>query len=162
MVFEVDVTDKVMVSGNVKFIEDKLGPVDCVVNNAGFFSILLLLFLLTFFFSTFCVVSGKAVMGEFLETSLDDCEDVLRVNLFSHLYVCKSVLGGMVKRNKGIIVQVSSVMDELTINNLSSYCASKAAASSFAMCLRQELLAKSSFFVFVFCVFFLCMLILLL
>lgn len=58
----------------------------------------------------------------------------------------------MLENNYGYVVQVSSILAYSGIPRLSSYCASKAAALSFAESLREELRAQRKTGVTVTCV----------
>lgn len=81
-----DVTDEADWARLVAKVEAELGPVDVLVNNAG-----ILLF------------------RTLLETSVDEYERVLRVNLVGEFLGIRTVAPGMIARGKGSIVNISSV-----------------------------------------------------
>jgi 3alpha(or 20beta)-hydroxysteroid dehydrogenase len=97
-----DVTDEAAWSRLATKVEDDFGPVDVLVNNAG-----VLLF------------------RSLLETSLEDYERVLRVNLVGEFLGIKAVAPRMVARGKGAIVNISSVDGMKGANGLAAYCSSK-------------------------------------
>ncbi len=97
-----DVTSEAGWAALVKQVEADLGPVDILVNNAG-----ILLF--------------RAL----LDTSLEEYERVLRVNLVGEFLGIKAVAPGMVARGKGSIVNISSVDGMKGANGLGAYASSK-------------------------------------
>jgi len=97
-----DVTSPEAWSGIVTAVEAELGPVDILVNNAG-----ILLF--------------KAL----LNTSLEEYQRVLSVNLVGEFLGIKAVGPGMVARGKGSIVNISSVDGMKGANGLGAYASSK-------------------------------------
>ena len=87
-----DLTDAAMVSSLVEAVEEKLGPIDIVVNNAGM------------------VQTGRDEPGTPLhETSDESWRYSIDINLTSVFLVTRALLPGMMKRNYGRIVQMSSV-----------------------------------------------------
>jgi 3alpha(or 20beta)-hydroxysteroid dehydrogenase len=97
-----DVTDAVAWTELVAAAERDLGPVDILVNNAG-------------------VLLFKTL----LETSQEDYERVLRVNLVGQFLGIKAVAPAMIGRGKGAIVNISSVDGMKGANGLTAYCSSK-------------------------------------
>ena len=71
----------------VKAAEEQLGPIDCLVPNAG-------------------VASG----GLFLDESIEDLEIVNRVNFMGVIYTLKAALPGMVDRGQGCVLMMCSMM----------------------------------------------------
>ena len=87
-----DLTDSAMVTGLCGAIEDKLGPIDIVVNNAGMVQI------------------GRDETSTLLhETSEERWRYGIDINLTSVFLVTRALLPGMITRNYGRIVQMSSV-----------------------------------------------------
>jgi NAD(P)-dependent dehydrogenase (short-subunit alcohol dehydrogenase family) len=100
----------------VRQLVERLGDVDCLVNNAGMF----------------------------LETSvpemkLADWERVLRVNLTAPFLVTREVLPRMIARRQGRIVNLSSTSGLQGYLHQSAYCASKHGLLGFARSLAMEL-----------------------
>ncbi len=100
--YRLDVTSEDAWAQIVGKVEADFGPVDVLVNNAG-----ILLF------------------KSLLETSLEDYERVLKVNLVGEFLGIKAVAPGMVARGKGSIVNISSVDGMKGANGLAAYASSK-------------------------------------
>ena len=105
-----DLTDSAMVTGLCGAIEDKLGPIDIVVNNAGMVQI------------------GRDEPSTLLhETSDERWRYGIDINLTSVFLVTRALLPGMMARNYGRIVQMSSVTGPVVgIPGSSIYGAAKA------------------------------------
>ncbi len=100
-----DVTDRQEVDGMVAAVQEALGPVDLLVNNAGQFG----------------------PVGPLAATDPDEWWQVLEVNLRGPLYCTRAVLPGMLARVRGRIVNVSSGVGFAAIPMLSAYVVSKTA-----------------------------------
>lgn len=97
-----DVADAAAWTALVAQVEQDLGPVDILINNAG-----ILLF------------------RTLLETSEEEFERVLKVNLVGEFLGIKAVAPGMIARGKGSIVNISSVDGMKAANGLAAYASSK-------------------------------------
>ncbi len=97
-----DVTNQDSWSSLVRSVKADLGPVDILVNNAG-----ILLF------------------KTLLDTSLEDYQRVLGVNLVGEFLGIKAVAPEMIARGKGSIINVSSVDGMKGSNGLAAYASSK-------------------------------------
>src|SRR5437867_8894621 len=86
-IVRMDVTDDASVSAAVQSIEQKAGPVQLLVNNAGY-----------------------SFMGALEETSVDEARQQFETNLFGVLRVTNTVLPGMRQQGYGRIVNISSVL----------------------------------------------------
>ena len=95
------------------------GPIDVLVNNAG-------------------ITRDRM----FLKMSRDDWDAVIDTNLNSMFNVTKQVVGDMVERGFGRIVQISSVNGEKGQAGQTNYSAAKAGMHGFTMALAQELANK--------------------
>jgi len=100
-----DVTDRQEVQSMVAAVQEALGPVDLLVNNAGQFG----------------------PVGPLAATDPDDWWQALEVNLRGPLYCTRAVLPGMLARGHGRIVNVSSGVGLTAIPMLSAYVVSKTA-----------------------------------
>ncbi len=97
-----DVTDPASVEHAAERAEDELAPLDILVNNSG--------------------ISGE---GKALELSPERWDGVINTNLRGTFLMCQAVGGRMVKRNRGTIVNVASVLGMVGNPSLSAYAASK-------------------------------------
>ncbi len=99
----------------VRELVAKLGPVDYLINNAGIF-----------------------VEQSVAETSPQDLERVLRVNLMAPMILCREVLPGMMERRSGRIINIASTSAVQGYPGQSAYCASKHGLLGFARSLAIE------------------------
>lgn len=97
-----DVSDRVSVEAAIGKLEAELGSIDILINNAGI---------------------GR--FGKFLELSPEEWEEVVKVNLFGAYYVIRAVLPGMLNRQTGDIVNISSTAGQKGAPVTSAYSASK-------------------------------------
>ena len=95
------------------------GPIDVLVNNAG-------------------ITRDRM----FLKMTRDDWDAVIDTNLNSMFNVTKQVVGDMVERGWGRIIQISSVNGEKGQAGQTNYSAAKAGMHGFTMALAQELAYK--------------------
>ena len=112
---KLDVTDTSSVRAAVAGIEERLGPVEVLVNNAG-----------TDLFSYF--VNTDEGMWDF----------VLGVNLRGVLAVTHAVLPGMQERRSGTIVNVASEAGRVGSQGSSIYSAAKAGVIGFTKAIARE------------------------
>ncbi len=111
-----DVTDRAAVERMVQEVENQLGAVDVLVNNAG-------------------VLEEP---GPIHETDPDVWWHVMDVNVRGPFLCARTVLPAMIRRKQGVIINVASAAGIGTIPYGSSYCASKAALIRFTDCLHTE------------------------
>jgi all-trans-retinol dehydrogenase (NAD+) len=111
-----DVSDRNAVYRQAESLKAELGPVDVLVNNAG-------------------VVSGLP----FLETPDEKIVKTMEINTFSLFWTCKAFLPGMIERNSGHLVTISSAAGLIGTIGLADYSASKFAAFGFDDAVRMEL-----------------------
>ena len=97
-----DVCDPAAVTHAVDSFELDVGPIDVLVNNAG--------------------LQKRAPLLEF---EVDDFRRLIEVNLVAAFTVGKAVAGHMVKRGRGKIINVCSVMSELGRATVAPYTATK-------------------------------------
>jgi len=115
-----DVTDAAEVDAAFKAIEDKWGPVEILVSNAGITKDTLL-----------------------LRMSEQDFTSVLDANLTAAFRVAKRATQGMLRARKGRIILMSSVVGLLGSAGQANYAASKAGLVGFARSLARELGSRS-------------------
>ncbi|PPQ80900.1 hypothetical protein CVT24_013162 [Panaeolus cyanescens] len=112
----VDVTNDASVQKALAQIVEKEGKIDVVVNNAG-------------------VIAA----GPIVEQPLDHVKQVFETNTFSILRVCQAVVPIMAQRRSGTIVNVGSIVGEVSTPWNGVYCSSKAAVHSISEVLSMEL-----------------------
>lgn len=101
------------------FVDDVLkefGTVDICVNNAG--------------------ISKDNLL---LRMSVEQWDDVIKVNLNSVFYMTKQVIKPMMKARNGVIINMSSIIGEIGNAGQSSYAASKAGIIGFTKSVAKEL-----------------------
>lgn len=117
LVRTVDVADRAQMAAFADEVHARVASVDVIVNNAG-----------------------VAVGGGFLDTSLDDWDWVLGVNLRGVIHGCHFFIPKMVERGAGgQVVNVSSIFGIYAAPNVTAYVASKFAVLGFSRSLRAEL-----------------------
>ena len=114
--FPADVTDAPAVTAAFATIEQSLGPIDLLVNNAG--------------------VIGP--LGPFAQSSVDDWWRAIDVNLRGQILCAHLVLPGMIARRRGRIINIASGGGATMLPYFSAYVTSKAALIRFAECLAVE------------------------
>ena len=99
----------------VKQVEEKLGPVEILVNNAGI-----------------------TRDGTFHKMSADQWGDVINTNLNSVFNVTRPVIDGMRERKWGRIIQISSINGLTGQYGQANYAAAKAGMHGFTISLARE------------------------
>ncbi|KAB0679022.1 oxidoreductase [Aureimonas leprariae] len=110
-----DVTDFAAVPSSVTDVERRVGPIDVLVNNAGY---------------------GHE--GVLEESSIDDLRRQFDANVFGAVAMMKAVLPGMRERRHGRIVNVTSMGGFITMPGISFYCGSKFALEGISEALGKE------------------------
>jgi short-subunit dehydrogenase len=77
--------------------------------------------------------------GSILEANMDDVRKCFEVNVFSNFEIIKIVLNNMLKKNKGKIIIMSSMISNISIPFLGIYASTKASISMLTSCLRKEI-----------------------
>ncbi|MCD2497316.1 MULTISPECIES: 3-oxoacyl-ACP reductase FabG [Microbacterium] len=115
-----DVTDAAAVDAAFTEVEDKLGPIDVLVANAGITKDTLL-----------------------LRMSEDDFDSVVSTNLGGTFRVVKRASKNMLRRKYGRVILISSVVGLYGSAGQINYAASKSALVGFARSLTRELGARN-------------------
>lgn len=110
-----DVTDRGSVDEAVTRVEQELGPVDVLVNNAGVSSV-----------------------TPFVEITDADWDRLTAVNLRGVLVVTQRVLPSMLDRRSGRIINISSMAGKEGLPNLAHYCATKFGVIGLTQSLAKE------------------------
>lgn len=100
--YRFNVTSEEEVEAAVLQIESEVGPIDILVNNAG--------------------IIRRVPL---LEMPVDEWELVIKTNLTSAFIVSKAVVGRMVKRGGGKVINICSMMSELGRDSVGAYAAAK-------------------------------------
>ncbi len=115
-----DVRDRAKIFAYVKEAEEKFGAVDVLVNNAGGSAGLL----------------GK--LSRFVDAEPETLDFVIDVNLKGAMYCTQAVLPGMIKKNYGKIIHISSIAAVVGLADRVDYSAAKAALIGMAKALAME------------------------
>ena len=83
--------------------------------------------------------AGVTINKSFEDSSLNDLDFVININLYGVLYGCYFFLPYLKKQSESHIVNTSSLAGFLGLPNQASYCLSKAAVKSLSETLRAEL-----------------------
>jgi all-trans-retinol dehydrogenase (NAD+) len=113
---KVDLSDSKAIYEAADVVKSKVGDIDVVVNNAG-------------------IVSGKTL----LEVSEFMIQKSFEINSLAPIHVARAFLPGMMKNNRGHIMNVASSAGRIGVAGLADYCASKWACIGFDESLRFEL-----------------------
>lgn len=111
-----DVTDFASITEVVARIEAEVGPIDVLVNNAGY---------------------GHE--GIFEESPIEDMRRQFDVNVFGAVAVTKAVVPYFRQRRLGHIINITSMGGQITMPGISYYCASKFALEGISDTLSKEL-----------------------
>lgn len=111
-----DLLDREQVDRMLDLVQDQLGPIDVLVNNAG-----------------------MTHVGPMEAMSLGDYEEAMRVHFWAPLYLTLAVLPDMQRNKAGRIVNISSVAGKMSLPHLLPYDASKSALTGLSQGLHTEL-----------------------
>ena len=100
----------------VDHVRNQHGPVDMLVNNAGY-----------------------AVYRAFEESSTDEVLDLLDVNLAGAMRCAKAALPDMISRRSGRIVNIASIGGQAIVTPNAVYCAAKHGMVAWTKAIRYEL-----------------------
>ncbi|MDQ1912209.1 SDR family oxidoreductase [Paenibacillus sp. GD4] len=115
-VYRLDVTDTDQVMAVMDKVLERYGRIDILINNAGY-----------------------GVFDKFIDASLDEIEQMMDVNYMGTVRCTKAVLGRMLRRRSGHIVNIASMAGKIGSAKSTGYSATKHAVLGFTNCLRQEL-----------------------
>ena len=114
--YQADVADRASVDAMFKAVEDDLGPVDVLVNNAG--------------------LNRDGLVARLKD---EDWDAVIQANLSGVFYCCRAVARGMMKRRSGNIINISSIIGLRGQGGQTNYAAAKAGLIGFSKSLAREL-----------------------
>jgi len=81
--------------------------------------------------------AGCAFNGPLVEMELGQCEQTIQINLTSDFQICSSIIPQM-RKNGGLVINVSSHASYNAFPEWGAYCVSKSALTMFTICLREE------------------------
>jgi short-subunit dehydrogenase len=110
-----DVTDRSSFDRFLTEVEDRLGPLDVLINNAGIMPI-----------------------GPFMEESDATAERMIDINLVGVIYGSKLALARFSKRGRGHLVQIASMAGKAGFPGGATYCATKHAVVGLSEAIRAE------------------------
>lgn len=116
LAIELDVTHFTAIDALIADIEDQQGPIDVLVNNAGY--------------------GHEGIMEE---SSLEEMRRQFDVNVFGAVAITKAVLPFMRQRRRGHILNITSMGGFITMPGISYYCGSKFALEGISETLSKEL-----------------------
>jgi len=111
----IDVTDAAQVEAIVHRAADELGRLDILVNNPE-------------------LPFAKPLA----ETTLDEWQRALTVNLSAVFFACRAAAGVMLPQGQGRVINVTSILGERGVINSTAYCAAKAGVISLTRALALE------------------------
>jgi short-subunit dehydrogenase len=114
-IYALDLADLPQVAAKIKAIAQDFGNIDILVNNAG--------------------IGYTATLAD---TSLEDWQQVININLTSVFECIKGILPGMRDRGAGTIINVASIAAKQTFPGWGAYCVSKTGLLALAQTLAQE------------------------
>ena len=117
--YAVDLTSQESVVAAVAGVEGELGPIDIMVNNAGW---------------------DRA--GAFLDTDKELWERIVAVNLYGPLYMHHAVLKGMVERGAGRVVNIASDAARVGSSGEAVYAFCKGGLVAYSKTMARELARK--------------------
>ena len=100
--FKFDVTNETEVDNGISVLEQQLGPVDILLNNAG-------------------IIKRIPI----LDMPVADFKQVIDIDLVAPFIVSKRVVPGMIKKRSGKIINLCSMMSEYGRNSVSAYASAK-------------------------------------
>ncbi len=118
---EVDVSDRESVLGLARRVRAEVGETWLLVNNAGVY-----------------------LSAPFAEMPPADWDFVVGVNLWGVVHCLQAFLPGMLERDRGHVVNTSSIDGLVTVPNAASYVAAKHAVTALSEALYRELEASGS------------------
>lgn len=116
LALDCDVTDEEAVAAAATFIRRGWKGLDILVNNAG--------------------IAGS---GTVVDTPAAHWRQILEVNLFGVVSVCRAFVPAMIKARSGHVVNIASAAGFVSAPGMAAYNASKAAVISLSESMRSEL-----------------------
>ncbi len=113
-----DVRDRTQVQSAIAQLPAQWQAIDILVNNAGL----------------------SRGLDKLYEGEIQDWEEMIDTNIKGLLYLTRAVVPGMVKRDRGHVINIGSIAGHQTYPNGNVYCGTKAAVRAISEGLKQDLL----------------------
>ena len=113
---ELDVTKRESFADFLAQVEERLGPLDVIINNAGIMP-----------------------LGQFVDEDDATAHRMMDINVHGVLYGMKLAMPGMIRRNSGHIVNIASQAGKGGFPGGATYCATKHAVVGVSEAVRAEL-----------------------
>jgi 3-hydroxy acid dehydrogenase / malonic semialdehyde reductase len=113
-----DITNASIVAQKISSLTDKWQNIDILINNAG------------------CTLSSDTI----LNTPIEKLDTVIDTNIKGLIYVTKSILPIMLKRNIGHIINIGSLVAHYVFSNSNVYSPAKHAVKAITQMFRIDLL----------------------
>ena len=115
-IYRADVTNSLEVKEMIKYILNKYGKIDVLINNAG--------------------ISQIKMFNDLTE---EDWNNMITTNLTSVFYTTQAVIDNMIKNKNGCIINISSIWGMVGASCESHYSAAKAGMIGLSKALAKEL-----------------------
>ncbi|OXM16846.1 SDR family oxidoreductase [Paenibacillus herberti] len=112
---KVDVTDEQALKSAIQQAEDKFGPIQAMINNAGLM-----------------------LLGDVSKQNSQEWKDMFDVNVLGLLKGMQAVLPSMIERKTGTIINISSIAGKKTFTDHAAYVGTKFAVHSMSENIREE------------------------
>ena len=113
---ELDVTKRESFADFLAQVEERVGPLDVLINNAGIMP-----------------------LGDFVDEDDATAHRMIDINIHGVLYGMKLAMPGMIRRNSGHIVNIASQAGKAGFPGGATYCATKHAVVGVSEAVRAEL-----------------------
>ena len=115
---QLDVSDRSAVESAISSLPPAWSEIDILINNAGL----------------------SRGLDKLHEGDIQDWEEMIDTNIKGLLYLTRYVVPGMVKRDRGHVVNIGSIAGHQTYPRGNVYCGTKAAVRAISEGLKQDLL----------------------
>lgn len=115
---QLDVRDRPTVESAISTLPESWSDIDILINNAGL----------------------SRGLDKLHEGNFQDWEEMIDTNIKGLLYLTRSVVPGMVRRDRGHVVNIGSIAGHQTYPGGNVYCGTKAAVRAISEGLKQDLL----------------------
>ncbi len=112
-----DVSDNEQVIKSIESIPDDFQQIDVLINNAG----------------------NAHGLDKFQDGDIEDWDNMINSNIKGLLYVTKAIIGGMVQKSSGHIINIGSLAGRESYEKGNIYCATKHAVNAISKGMRIDL-----------------------